>query len=427
MHLVLGTTIGREPRAQKVLAPPRNRSFPMSEITLGNSTRSNLLALQSTQSLLSRTSNRLSTGLKVSKPIDDAAAFFAAQALTTSANNNIKAQSAITEASNTIEAAISGLRSITKLVESIQGTLSGLSNATSLAQSNALLSQYNRLLTQIDNLANATSYQGVNLINTSTTTLDVSFSGQPGVSDLTITAIRSDSAGLSFSTIAAGLFFQVVTTISSQESRASLASVASVASSESRAALNASPALLQSGALGSSASIASSGSQASIPSNATNAASAPSQASTASFESVPSQESRSAIAAVNASPSAPTVQSRASIASIGSSNSIQSAAGAVVAGVNVSLITAINTQVGSALSTLTAAQATLGSTNAILAIRLEFSKSYVSTLQSGAASLTVAELNEESANLTSLQTAQSLGVVSLSISNQARQSLLRLF
>jgi flagellin-like hook-associated protein FlgL len=76
---------------------------------------------------------------------------------------------------------------------------------------------------------------------------------------------------------------------------------------------------------------------------------------------------------------------------------------------------------------LSAAQSTLGSTNAILAVRLEFSKSYVATLQNGAASLTVADLNEESANLTSLQTAQSLGVVALSISNQAQQSLLRLF
>jgi flagellin len=399
----------------------------MSEITLGSASRSNLLALQSTQSLLSRTSNRLSTGLKVSKPIDDAAAFFAAQALTTSANSNIKAQSAITEAANTIEAAISGIKSITKLVESIQGTLSSLSNATSLAQSNALLSQYNTLLTQIDNLANAASYQGVNLINTGTTTLGVSFSGRPGVNDLTITAIRSDSAGLSFSTIAAGLFFQVVTTIASQESRASLQSIASVASAASRAAVNASPALLASGAVGSLASIASSGSQASIPSNATNAASAPSQSSQQSIESVPSQDSRAAIAPVFASPSAPSIQTRASIASVGSSVSIQSIAGAVVAGVNVSLVTAVNTQVGNALASLTAAQATLGSTNAILAVRLEFSKSYVATLQSGAASLTVADLNEESANLTSLQTAQSLGVVSLSISNQARQSLLRLF
>ena len=99
----------------------------------------------------------------------------------------------------------------------------------------------------------------------------------------------------------------------------------------------------------------------------------------------------------------------------------------LAAAVNTSLITAVNLQVGNALASLTAAQSTLGSTNAILAVRLEFSQSYVATLQNGAAQLTTADLNEESANLTSLQTAQSLGVVSLSITNQAQQSLLRLF
>jgi len=399
----------------------------MSDINLSLGTRSNLLALQTTQSLLQRTSNRLSTGLKVNKPIDDAAAFFAAQALTQKANSNITAQSNITQTSNIIETAISGIQSITKLVQNIQGILSSLSNATTLSQSSSLVSQYNTLLTQIDNLANATSYQGINLINTATNSVGVSFSGQPGVNDLTISSIRSDSAGLSFSTIAAGLFFQVVTTIASQESRDSIASIASVASTQSRAAVNASPSLSSQDSIASSVSIASVGSQSSVASNATNANSVPSQSSQPSVASVQSQASRNSAAAINTAVSAPSSNTRASIASIGSSVSIQSIAGATVAAVNVSLVTAVSTQVGNALATLSAAQATLGSTNAILAVRLEFSKSYVATLQSGAASLTVADLNEESANLTSLQTSQSLGVVSLSITNQAQQSLLRLF
>ena len=52
-----------------------------SDITLDTSTRANLLALQTTTDLLNRTSNRLSTGLKVSSPIDNAPAYFASQAL----------------------------------------------------------------------------------------------------------------------------------------------------------------------------------------------------------------------------------------------------------------------------------------------------------------------------------------------------------
>jgi len=399
----------------------------MSDINLSLAARSNLLALQTTQSLLGRTSNRLSTGLRVNKPIDDAAAYFAAAALTNRAADQTTAQTNIAQTSNIIETAINGLKSITKLVQNIQGLLSSLSTATSTTQSNSLLGQYNTLLSQIDNLANATAYQGINLVNTSTTSVSVSFSGQPGANDITITAIRSDSAGLNFSTIAAGLFFQVTTTIASQDSRDSVASIASVASTASRAAVNASPALSSQDSISSNVSIASVASQGSTASNATNTNSSPSQSSVASVQSVPSSASRNSAAAINSAVSTPSGASRQSVASLGSIQSQQSVAGAAVAAVNTSLITQVNTQVGNALSQLSAAQSTLGSTNAILSVRLEFSKSYVATLQSGAAQLTVADLNEESANLTSLQTAQSLGVVALSISNQAQQSLLRLF
>jgi flagellin len=382
----------------------------MSDITLSLGTRSNLLALQTTQSLLQRTSNRLSTGLKVNKPIDNASAFFAAAALNNVANNQTKAQTDISQTSSALETAISGLKSISKLVQTVQGVLSSLATATTAETSGALVSQYNTLLSQIDNLANSTNYQGVNLINTATTSLSVSFSGLPGGRDLSISSIRSDSAGLNLSTIATGLFFTVVSTISTQ----------------SRAAVNGSPLLASTGTTATRASVGSFASVASQASNATNS-SAPSQASVFSLQSVASTASRQSVAAVNAAGAAPSTGTVGTFASVGSAGSVQSAAGAVVVGVNTSLLTAVNFSVGNALASLETAQSTLGATNAILAVRLEFSKSYVATLQSGAANLTTADLNEESANLTSLQTAQSLGVVSLSITNQAQQSLLRLF
>jgi flagellin-like hook-associated protein FlgL len=146
-----------------------------------------------------------------------------------------------------------------------------------------------------------------------------------------------------------------------------------------------------------------------------------------SFQSVPSIASRDSAAAVQQSVSAPSIASTASVPSVGSASSQPSSAGTTVAGVNLSLVTATQLAIGQALSTLTANQATLGSTNAILAVRLQFTQSYVSTLQGGASLLTVADLNTEGANLTSLQTAQSLGVVSLQISTQSQQSILRLF
>ena len=53
----------------------------MAEITLNAAVRANLLTLAGTQKLIDRTQNRLSTGLKVSSPIDGAKIFFEAKSL----------------------------------------------------------------------------------------------------------------------------------------------------------------------------------------------------------------------------------------------------------------------------------------------------------------------------------------------------------
>ncbi len=399
----------------------------MSDINLTLSTRANLLSLQTTKSLLDRTSNRLSTGLKVNAPIDNAPAFFAAQALNFRASNFDTALSNINQAVKSVDNAINGLRSIQQLVQNAQGLMTSLKTASSATASDTIRQQYNQILQQIDILAGDANYQGVNLINNSSQTLQLSFANEPGVIDLSITAVRSDSVGLFLSTVAQGLFFQLQTTIPSQSSRDSVASIASVASTQSRASIAASPSLQSQDSIASNASVASAASLPSIASNATNGNSAPSQTSVPSFASIQSRASRSSFAALEQSVSAPSIVSTASVASVGSAASQPSAAGATVAGANLNLISATELSIGQALSTLSANQATLGSTNAILAVRLQFTQSYVSTLQGGASLLTVADLNLESANLTSLQTAQSLGVVSLQISTQSQQSILRLF
>jgi flagellin len=399
----------------------------MSDINLTLSTRLNLLSLQTTKSLLDRTSNRLATGLKVNAPIDNAPAYFAAQALNNRANNFDTAGANINQAVKSLDNAVNALRSIQQLVENAQGLMSSLKTTTSLAASDTIRVQYNELLKQIDTLSSDANYQGINLVNNSTETLQLSFANEPGVVDLSVTAIRSDSVGLFLSTVAQGLFFQLQTTISAQSSRSSIASIASVETVASRQSIAASPPLFSQNSIASVASVATVQSTPSIPSNATNAFSAPSQTSVPSFQSIASVESRGAIAAIQQSVSAPSLASVASVPSVASALSQQSTAGATVAGPNLNLITSTELAIGQALSTLQANQATLGSTNAILAVRLQFTQSYVSTLQGGASLLTVADLNLESANLTSLQTGQSLGVVSLQISTQSQQSILRLF
>jgi flagellin len=63
----------------------------------------------------------------------------------------------------------------------------------------------------------------------------------------------------------------------------------------------------------------------------------------------------------------------------------------------------------------------------IITTRQDFTKNIIDTLKTGADNLTLADMNEESANMLMLQTRQSLGTTSLSIASQAAQSVLKLF
>jgi flagellin-like hook-associated protein FlgL len=51
----------------------------------------------------------------------------------------------------------------------------------------------------------------------------------------------------------------------------------------------------------------------------------------------------------------------------------------------------------------------------------------INTLNTGADKLTLADMNEEGANMLMLQTRQALGTTSLSLSSEAAQSVMRLF
>lgn len=85
------------------------------------------------------------------------------------------------------------------------------------------------------------------------------------------------------------------------------------------------------------------------------------------------------------------------------------------------------TELNSALTELRTNAATLGSNSSVLQTRLNFTSDIVNTLELGAGKLTLADLNEESANLLALQTRQQLGINSLSLAAQSERSILALF
>jgi flagellin len=75
---------------------------------------------------------------------------------------------------------------------------------------------------------------------------------------------------------------------------------------------------------------------------------------------------------------------------------------------------------------LEAASGRLANNLAIITTRQEFTQNQVNVLEEGADKLTLADLNEEGANLLALQTSQQLGISSLSLASQTSQAVLRL-
>lgn len=83
--------------------------------------------------------------------------------------------------------------------------------------------------------------------------------------------------------------------------------------------------------------------------------------------------------------------------------------------------------VESAITQLRSWASDFGNYYSIVQNRQDFTKNLVNVLTEGADSLTLADMNEESANMLALQTRQQLAINSLSLASQAAQSVLQLF
>ena len=86
----------------------------MADISLTASMRSNLLSLQQTQSLMDTTQERLSTGKKVNSAIDNPSSYYAAQSLTNRASDLSALLDSMGQAIQTIKAADEGISTITE-------------------------------------------------------------------------------------------------------------------------------------------------------------------------------------------------------------------------------------------------------------------------------------------------------------------------
>jgi flagellin-like hook-associated protein FlgL len=112
--------------------------------------------------------------------------------------------------------------------------------------------------------------------------------------------------------------------------------------------------------------------------------------------------------------------------------SIDTAAGLSVAVASANFVSDSNvntavSQLATALTKLRTTASSFGNNSTVITTRQDFTTNLISNLQIASDNLTLADTNEEGANLQALQARNSLGITSLGISGQLQQAILKLF
>ena len=287
-----------------------------SNIVLGLATRQNLLALQDINQNMNTAQNHLATGLKVTSAVDDAVKFFQSQSLSNRAADITQRKDQIDQGISSLTTATNAVQSVVSVLQQLQGIINSAKTQTA-AQRAASATQFTTVAKQLNNLVNDASYQGLNLVNSTASTLSLQFSNS---STSTLKVI--------------GFNLQVSTLISTHVKASLLVTALLGASTFNK------------------------------------------------FSTVSNKTSKFDAAF----------------------NKLQNAVFAAQADAQ-----------------------TLGGNVNFLQTRLAFSSQYIATLQGGSDKLVVADVNQESTNLVTLQTRQQLSIQSLSIATKSEQSVLRLF
>jgi len=165
------------------------------DITLSSAARSNLAALTSTTSLLAQTQSHLSTGKTVNSASDNATAYFASKGFLNSANNLNIVKNNLSTALEAVNSFDNSISDVTSVIVQLQGVATQALGTTDTTTRKGLASQFNALTTQLDELVNDATFNGTNLLNSSTASLVVYFN-ETNTTSLTITGVNVTSAGL---------------------------------------------------------------------------------------------------------------------------------------------------------------------------------------------------------------------------------------
>ena len=411
----------------------------MSGIVLSASVRQNLLSLQSTAELLSTTQNRLATGKKVNSALDNPTNYFTAQSLNNRASDINNLLDGISNGTQVLQAANTGITSLQKLVDTAK------SIANQALQTSVGYSTKANITTTAPTGAGALAVAGTasDLTNAGTNSLQ----GTTLVFKTSATA----SATFTFSNVAGATNFNSVDSLNTLLSANNIQLQASfnAAGTITFTSLNdvASQTITKTGTY--AAPPATSSSSIDVSGTATTGS------VTAAVADVNSQNARASLVAQYNGILAQitTTAQDASFNGINLLNgdnlkltfnekgtSTLNIAGVTFnpTGLGLATLTVGNdlidnnsankqiTALNNASSLLRSQASTLGSNLSIVQIRQDFSKTLINVLQTGSSNLTLADTNEEAANSQALSTRQSIAVSALALANQSQQSVLQL-
>ncbi len=145
------------------------------DITLSSAQRRTLLSLQNTSNLSDRTQVRLATGRKINNVTDGAEDFFAARTLQTRAEILQGRREEVNQGISTIQTALDGIDALDELLGQLRGLARQARSQTDVERAETTNS-FTSVIEQFENLLGDTSYQGLNLLNSTTASLTINFS-----------------------------------------------------------------------------------------------------------------------------------------------------------------------------------------------------------------------------------------------------------
>jgi flagellin len=371
----------------------------MSDITLSSGIRQNLLSLQDTAANLTTTQNHLATGKKVNTAFDNPTSYFTSQSLNNRANDLSALLDQIGQAQQTLNAANDGLTGLTSLLEQALSTAQQAqqaSNDTAGASTGTV------------DLTSNTAAAGNLVIATGGQTYTVSIAASASLSS--IEAAINGTAGLGSS--------GAVT--ASDDGSGHLV----LTGNSPNTSFTASGANQTAFGLSSSAVTGTSTTRTTLQTNYNSLLKQIDQlAGDSSYNGVNLLNGNNLTVNFNENGT-----SSLTITGV-TFNSSGLGLNAIATGgfQSNTTITGAETAINAAISTVRAQTETFGTNSSTIATRQTFENNLINTLQTGADNLVLADQNQESANLLTLQTRQQLEISALSIANQANQSVLKLF